>query len=222
MRSSDGRGGGRGHGGVDRTRPGVADDRRHQASDRTELERRHRLGAGHGRRRGIDLEARADRRFVFTGVVLACRVELVLPVARNICAGAQVRAARKKSPNSDGGVDGSSTQRVSATPDPPLSSALTDTPTGSVYQSLFPFGTAGDTMIVVTGAAESGGLSSAEMFRRKTFGMTRIGCENAPTAGRVADIPNATVSPAAPFRSRQRRCRSDRRGPADHRPERRS
>ena len=71
------------------------------------------------------------------------------------------------SPNTDGGVAGSSTQRVPATPEPPLSSALTDTPTGSVYQPLLPFGTAGDRLIVVAGAVESDGVSSAEMFKRK-------------------------------------------------------
>ena len=78
-----------------------------------------------------------------------------------------------------------------------MSSALTDTPTGSVYQPLFPFGTAGDTLIVLTAAAESGALSSAEIFRRKTFAKTELGVTSAPTAGWVADIPNARESPAA-------------------------
>ena len=84
------------------------------------------------------------------------------------------------SSNTDGSVAGSTAQRVSATPEPPLSSAPTETPTGPVYQPLFPFGTEGDTLIVVTGAAESNGLNSAEMFSRKTSGWTSRRRERTP------------------------------------------
>src|SRR6188472_1027635 len=102
------------------------------------------------------------------------------------------------SSNTDGSVAGSTAQRVSATPEPPLSSAPTETPTGLVYQPLFPFGTEGDTLIVVTGAAESNGLNSAEMFSRKTSFATLLGVRSEPTAGWVADIPYDRASPPAP------------------------
>ncbi len=122
----------------------------------------------------------------------------MLSVARNIGTGAQVEQPAGMSPNADGGVAGSSTQRVSATPEPPSSAALTETPTGPVYQPLFPFGTAGDRLIVVTGAAESRELNSAEMFRRTPLFEEPRGARSAPTAGRVSESPNDSASPPAP------------------------
>ena len=78
-----------------------------------------------------------------------------------------------------------------------MSSALTDTPTGSVYQPLFPFGVGGDTLIVVVGGADSAGLSMAEMFNRNRSLRTALGVTSAPTAGRVAVMPAARTSPPA-------------------------
>ena len=82
-------------------------------------------------------------------------------------------------------------------PEPSSSPALTATPTGTVYQPLSPFGSAGDRLIVVVGGVASAGLSSAEMFRRKMFCITALGVRSAPTAGWMAVIPVATMSPSA-------------------------
>src|SRR5580704_439553 len=58
--------------------------------------------------------------------------------------------------NAVGKVVGSSAQRVWATPEPPSpSAALTDTPTGAVYQPFDPFGAPGLSVIVVIGSCTS-------------------------------------------------------------------
>ena len=82
-------------------------------------------------------------------------------------------------------------------PEPLSSSALTATPTGTVYQPLSPFGSAGDRLIVVVGAVESAGLNSAEMFNLNMPGITAVGFRTSPTDGWMVVVPAAMMSAPA-------------------------